>query len=86
MTGIINLYDQRDGQSGKRLAHHLNWTSVIQQGGTVLAGDFNAHSRQWDPRCQWPQNASCWEEVIDENELEIGNEGRSTHHWMTEGH
>ena len=86
ITRIVNVYDQRDGQSGERPAQQLNWQRVIRQGGTVLAGDFNAHSRRWDPRCRGQQNAAFWEEVVDENGLEIGNDGQSTHHWTREGH
>jgi hypothetical protein len=33
---------------------------------------------------QW--NATFWEEVIDVNRLEIGNDGRATHQWTREGH
>jgi len=83
-TRIVNVYDQRDTQSGERQAQKLNWQSVIRQGGTVLVGDFNAHSSQWDPRCRTQRNAAFWEEVIDENGLEIGNDGRSTHYWTRE--
>jgi len=32
------------------------------------------------------RNATFWEDVIDENGLEIGNDGRPTHHWTREGH
>jgi len=44
---IFNFYDQKDAQSGERErpARKLNWHRVIRQGGTVLAGDFNAHSK-----------------------------------------
>jgi hypothetical protein len=27
-----------------------------------------------------------WEDVIDKNGLEIGNDGEATHHWTREGH
>jgi hypothetical protein len=37
ITRIVNVYDQRDTQSGKRQAQKVNWQSVIRQGGTVLA-------------------------------------------------
>jgi hypothetical protein len=30
--------------------------------------------------------AAFWEGVIDENALEIGNDGEATHHWTREGH
>ena len=44
---IVNVYDQKDAQSGERErpARKLNWQRVIRQGGTVLTGDFNAHSK-----------------------------------------
>ena len=47
---IVTVYDQRDAQLGEQPAQKLNWQRVIWQGGTVLAGDFCAHSRRWDPR------------------------------------
>ena len=56
------------------------------QGGTFLAGEFNAHSTQWDPRCQVQQNATFWGDLIEEIGLEIGNEGGATHHWIREVH
>jgi hypothetical protein len=37
ITRIVNVYDQRDGQSGERPAQKLTWQRVIRQGGTVLA-------------------------------------------------
>jgi len=84
ITRIINIYAQQDTQSGERPPRKLNWQRVIRQGGTVLAGDFNAHSSRWDPRCQVLRNVTFWEDVIDENGLEIGNDGRATHHWTRE--
>jgi hypothetical protein len=83
-TRIVNVYDQKNTHSGERPARKLNWQRVIRQGGTVLAGDFNAHSKRWDPRCQVQRDAAFWEDVIDENGLEIGNDGRPTHHWTRE--
>jgi len=47
----------------------------------VLAGDFNAHSKRWDPRCTEPRDAVFWEDIIDENGLEIRNDDRATHYW-----
>jgi len=78
---IVNIDDQKNTHLGERPARKLNWQRVIRQRGTVLAGDFNAHSKRRDPRCQVQQNAGFWEDVIDENRLEIGNDGRPTHHW-----
>ena len=62
-----------------RPARTLNWHRVIRQGSSVLAGDFNAHSKRWDPRCQVQRNATFWEDVIDSNGLEIENDPRLTH-------
>ena len=85
LTRIVNVYDQRDSQSGKRPAQQLNWQRVIRQGGAVLAGHFNAHTTTWDLRRQWQWNEALWDEVIDEHAVEIGNDSQSTHHWMREG-
>jgi endonuclease/exonuclease/phosphatase family metal-dependent hydrolase len=52
ITRIVSVYDQRDTQSGERHAQPVHWQSVIRQGGTVLMGDFNAHSSRWDPGCR----------------------------------
>jgi len=59
ITRIVNIYDQKDAQLGERErpVRKLNWQRVIQQGGTVLEGDFNAHSKRWDPRCQVQRDA-----------------------------
>jgi len=86
ISRIVNVYDQRDTQLGERQAQKVNWQRVIQQGGTVLAGDFNAHSSRWDLWCRAQRDAAFWEAVIDENGLEIGNDGRSTHYWPREDH
>jgi len=54
ITRVINIYNQRDVQTRERQARKINWSRIIQQrgGGTMLAGDFTAHSRRWDPRCK----------------------------------
>jgi len=86
ITKIVNIYDQKNTHSGERPARKLNWQRAIRQGSTVLAGDFNAHSIRWNPRCPVQWDAVFWEEVIDQNCLEIGNDGEATHHWTSEGH
>jgi len=62
----------------------LNWQRVIRLGGNVRAGDFNAHSKRWDPRCQVQKDATFWEGVIDENGLENVNDVRPSRHWTRE--
>jgi len=46
---------------------------------------MNAHSGRWDPRCREQCDATLWDEIIDEYELEIGNEDRPTYHWARSG-
>jgi hypothetical protein len=87
MTRVINIYDQRDVRTRERQARKINRSRIIRQrgGGTILAGDFNAHSRRWDPRCKEQRDATFWEEIIDEHGLEIGNDDQPTHHWARNG-
>ena len=48
ITRIVNIYDQRGTQSGERQAQLVIWHTIIWHGRTVIAGDINAHSSQWD--------------------------------------
>jgi len=50
----------------------------------VLAGKFNAHSRQWDQRCTQQWDSVIWENVFDQNGLTIGGDHQATHYWKTE--
>jgi len=86
ITRIVNVDDQKNTHSGERPAGKLDRQRVIRQGSTILAGDFKAHSILWDPRWQVQRDAVFWVDVIDENGLEIGNDGEATHHWTREGH
>jgi hypothetical protein len=83
---IVNIDNQRNTQSGGRPGSKLSWQRVIWQCCTVLAGDFITHSIRWDPRFQVQQDAAFWEDVVDKNGLEVGNNGEATHHWTREGH
>ena len=47
----------------------------------MLAGDFNAHSQRWNPKCTERRDAAYWEDIIDEHGLLIENDDRPTHHW-----
>jgi len=86
MTSIVNVYDQREMQSGERQAHQVNWQSVIWKRGNNLAGNFSANSSQWDPRCRAQRNPAFWEGVMDKDGLEIGYDGHSTHYCTREDH
>jgi hypothetical protein len=86
MMRSINVYNQRDVQTGARRARKLSWHRAIQQGGgTIIAGDMNAQSRWWDPRWREQRHVTMCEEIIDEYGLEIGNDHRLTHHWARRG-
>jgi len=80
ITRIVNIYNQRNTLSGERQARKLNRQRVIWHGGTVLAGEINAHSSWWDPRCRMQRNTALREEVIKENGLEVGIDGQRTHY------
>ena len=86
MTRIINIYDQRDVQTREKQARKIHRSRIIRhRGGTILAGDFNVHSRRWDPRCKEQRDATVWEKIIDEHRLEIGNDDQRTDHWARNG-
>jgi len=81
-TRIINVYDQRDKQTGWRRARKLNWHRAIWQGGgTIIEGDMNAHSPRWVWKCREQRDETFWERIIDEYELEMGNNHLPTPHW-----
>jgi hypothetical protein len=79
VTRIFNIYDQKDTQSRESPARKLRWQRIFLQGCTVLGGDFNAHSKRWNPRCTKQRDAVFWEDVIDEKVLEIGNDDQALH-------
>jgi hypothetical protein len=87
ITRTINVYDQRDLQTGERRARKLNWHRAIGQGGgTIIAGNMITHSRRWDPRCREQRDVTFWEEMIHKYGLEIGNDDdRPTNYWATNG-
>jgi hypothetical protein len=86
MTRIINVYDQRDVQTGERRVKKINWHRAIrQEAGTIIAGNINAHSPRRVPRCRGQRNAKFWEEIIDVYGLEIGTGDWPTYDWARSG-
>jgi endonuclease/exonuclease/phosphatase family metal-dependent hydrolase len=85
MIRIVNIYDQKARETGERPVRSLDWQKVIRQGGggTVLAGDFNAHRQRWAPRCTERTEATYWEPITDEHRMVIGNDDRPTQYWKT---
>lgn len=45
LTRMVNVYNQKDTESGERPARKLNWQCITRNGANVLIGDFNMHSR-----------------------------------------
>jgi hypothetical protein len=84
ITRIVKIYNQKDVRLEERPARKVDGQRVIRQGGIVFAGDFNSHSTRWNPRWEVQRDGSFWEGVIDENGLEIGKEGKLSHHWTRE--
>jgi len=81
MTRIINMYDQRDMQTGKRHRMKNNWHNSIQGGGsTILTSDINAYSHIWHPRCRKKCHVALYDDIIDDDGLEIGNISKPKFH------
>jgi hypothetical protein len=83
MTRIVNIYNQRQGETGERPARRLNGQRFIRQGGggMVLPGDFNTNSKCWDPRCTELRDATYREAIIGKHRVVIGNDDWPTHYW-----
>jgi len=80
---IVNIHVERTREPRDRPARRLSWQEIIRHGGggTVLAGDFNAHSQRCDPRCTERRDAAYWDDITDEHGLVLGNDDRPTHNW-----
>jgi hypothetical protein len=84
MPRIVNIYDQREGDTGQRPARRPNWHRIMRQWGcaTVLMEHFNAHSQRWYSRSTERRDPTYWEEIIEEHTLVIGNNDQPTNYWM----
>ena len=47
----------------------------------MLTGDFDTHSKCWDPSCTELWEAAYWERIIDQHGRVIGNDDLPTHYW-----
>jgi len=84
ITRIVNIYEEREGESGERPAGRLNWQTIIRQEGGGLApeGDFSAQSQLWDPGSTERKDATYRENTSEEHRLVTGNYDWPTNHWM----
>jgi endonuclease/exonuclease/phosphatase family metal-dependent hydrolase len=78
---IINVYDQvpRGRSTYRRPARQLDWDQLIAP-GTILVGDFNAHSPVWNARCRERVDAGFLEQLIGKHDLVVWNDDQATFH------
>jgi endonuclease/exonuclease/phosphatase family metal-dependent hydrolase len=75
---VVNVYDALQTSDQVRPARAVEWSRVITQ-GTILAGDFNAHSRHWNPHCDAPLHHRFMEDLMDVHDLQYVGDGKETH-------
>jgi hypothetical protein len=82
LIGVHMKTKGRETTKDCKYLRKINYHRIIRQGGgKILAGDINAHSHRWDPRCKEQRDATFWEEIIAEHVLKIGNDDQPTDHW-----
>ena len=76
---VANAYFQKTGREGTyRPAERAMWHDILGDGDCILAGDFNAHSPAWNPRCRTRRNAAFLESLVETHELQVLNDGTAT--------
>jgi hypothetical protein len=75
---VVNVYDAPRASDRVRPARPVEWSHVITQ-GTILAGDFNAHSRRWNPYYDVPLHHKFLEDLMDVHDLRYVGDGQETH-------
>jgi hypothetical protein len=68
----MNIYNRARVQGGGYTIDHIDLSKLIE-GRTILAGDFNARSPEWDPWVTGRQNARTTEQLIERNGLIVNN-------------
>jgi len=86
ITRIVNVHDPKNKHSGGWPPRNLNLQTVIMQGSTVWPGGLNPQSIPWNSRWQVQREAAFCEEVTDENGLDMGIHGETTHQRRRHGH
>lgn len=75
---IINAYFQKVGREGRaRPAEEAEWDDLLSE-KCIVAGDFNAHSPVWNPRCERRRDHQFLEDLIDTHSLTILNDERAS--------
>jgi endonuclease/exonuclease/phosphatase family metal-dependent hydrolase len=65
---IVNIYDQVQQTTRRRPAREEDWGRILTD-GTVLAGDFNAHSARWNDICHTERDATWIKHLMDSHDL-----------------
>jgi hypothetical protein len=73
-TRLVNVYNQARVEGGGYTIDHVDLSRLIVS-RTILAGDFNARSPEWDPWVAVRQNAGTVERLIERHELILNNNG-----------
>lgn len=83
---VVNTYSQRRSREGDyRPAERAEWDDILAEETTIVAGDFNAHSRMWNPHCTARRDATFLEELIRSFDLQDLNDGKTTRQARREG-
>jgi len=76
---IVNVYDQAPSSKRKDYTwpcQLADWTAIKSVEKVIIAGDINAHSPRWNPRCKMKRNHIFWEEI--KKDMEIWNSEEPT--------
>ena len=75
---VVNAYFQGTGRETRgRGAERARWEDILSE-DCILAGDFNAHSPLWNPRCTARRDAGFLEDLIRTYELVVKNDNQAT--------
>ena len=79
MLRVVNAYLQKKGRTGAdRPAERTLWDDIFSEDSCILAGDFNAHSTMWNPRCTQRRNAAFLKELIRDSDFQVLNNDQAT--------
>ena len=76
---VVNAYFQRVGKEDDyRPGERALWDEILSDEDCVLAGDFNAHSTMWNPRCANRRDATSLENLTRAFDLRVLTDERPT--------
>ena len=76
---VVNAYFQGQGrEEDQRPAEEALWDDILVEDNCLVAGDFNAHSPLWNPKCTTRKNATFLEELVKSFDFQILNDDQAT--------